>query len=128
MQQLGKTTGIEDCRDHLFADLFDPFFWSREYIGAPPWFTVLEWPLIRFSATAHRISEKWKNVIRNDVIDQCGLLNVQGVFPPLIVSFFFYVALSFATVPGIRVGMRAAKRALPNLRQSVLDLLDISNR
>lgn len=128
MQQLGKATGIEDCRAHLFGDLFDPFFWSREYIGSPPWFAVLEWPLVRFSATAHRISEKWKKVIRNDTIDQCGLINVQGVFPPLIVSFFFYIALSFATVPGIRVGTRAAKRALPNLRRSVMDLLDLSAR
>ena len=127
MQQLRKSTGIENCRDHMFTDLFDPFFWSREYIDAP-WFSILEWPLIRFNAQAHRISEKWKKINRNEIIDQCGLINVQGVIPPLIISFFFYVALSFATVPGIRVATRAAKRAFPNLRRSVMDLLDLSTR
>ncbi|MFB1020384.1 MAG: hypothetical protein QMC37_09125, partial [Flavobacteriales bacterium] len=48
---------------------------------------------------------KWENTQLNTTIDQCGALNAVGFFPPVITSFFFYVILSYITVPVIRISM-----------------------
>ena len=127
MQQLEKETSIRDCEDYHFTGFFDPFYWFREYLDAS-WFSVVEWPLSNFLEAAHEKSEKWKNIELTPTINQCGILNALGIIAPIIFSFFFYLALTFVTVPAFRTFVRTVKRAIPNVRRTVVDMLHISNQ
>jgi hypothetical protein len=127
LQQLHNNTSIVECDTQGFNEFFDAFFWFREYLQTD-WFQTLDYPLVRFVASARTASKKWHGITLTTVINQCGIINAPGVIPPLILSFFFYISLSFLAVPGVRVGARAFTGALPVLKKYVLVILDIYNR
>ena len=103
--RLDRETHIEDCRKFGFTNIYDEYFYVRKKVEFKLLFEVLDWPLTRFSSVAHKTRQKWENTQLNTTIDQCGALNAVGFFPPVITSFFFYVILSYITVPVIRISM-----------------------
>lgn len=106
LTRLDRETHIENCRDHGFKNIFDGYFWAREYLGWNVVFDALDWPLISFSASARRTADRWENTTLSTIINQCGSLNAVGVFPPTIFSIVFYVLISFIAVPVIKFAIK----------------------
>jgi hypothetical protein len=125
LQVLNPDTHIEKCTNHNFNNIFDAFFWFKSYFGGGDFFAFVEWPLLRFVSEAEATNNKWKSIKLDDVINQCGLLNVVGVVPPVLASFFFYVTISFLAMPMVRLGASFFLKTKNGFKMRIMTLLDI---
>jgi hypothetical protein len=128
-----KADRVVDCKDFGFKGIYDVFFWARfqgyeenttENVFEWTWRSV-EWPLVRFLPGARSSRARWQTDPSSQEQDQCAFLNAPSLFPPIIVSFFFYVAFSFAIVPLLRNFERVVVRTSPIVRSSIALLIDI---
>jgi hypothetical protein len=126
LKLLDKDTHITDCREHNFESFFDAYFWFRAYARVNI-FGAVDWPLIRFSTAARQADQRWRVIELSPVINQCGLVNAPGVFPPLVLAFFFYVALSFIGFPAVRLCAQVCVGVIPNAQKALLSILDVYN-
>lgn len=106
LTRLDRETHIENCRDHGFNNIFDAYFWAREYTEWKAVFGALDWPLITFSASARRTADRWESTTLSTIVNQCGTLNAVGFFPPAIFSIVFYLLISFIAVPVIKFAIK----------------------
>jgi len=121
---------IMDCGDVGISDGVDTFFWFREYfiehaLNLPRlvW-SVIEWPLVRLVPGIRATSVEWKGRVSTPIVQECALVNVLSVVPLLIASFFFFIVLSFAIVPGLRLAVTILMTFFPTIVATLRGLLD----
>jgi len=124
---------IVDCKTVDVNGLYDVFYWSRQYLRELgfieyDWFwQVVEWPLLRFSPGTREARKRWRLVTLSPLVNECAALNILSIFPPLIVSFFFYLVVSFAAMPLLRLAATVYVQSHPLIRKFVSLALDIYN-
>ena len=118
---------IVDCHRQGFDDQLDAYFWASKKIGWTEVSAIVEWPLVTLWSRARRKRARWREIELTPLIDDCGNLVAIGVVPVVVLSLFFYVAVSFMTVPFVRAGARAISRAKDSVVYFFLFVLELYN-
>jgi len=119
---------IEDCRGAGFRNFFDVFFWSKRYFeDAGKIWTLFEWPLVRVFIDAKKARDKWRVMPMTELINQCGFFNLPSLLPAVVVSYFFYIALTVAFTPVLRAYRHRVSQVYVELLGLVSRCLDIYN-
>ena len=86
---------------------------------------LVEWPLRRFVPGVRISRERWESGESTQAQNQCAMMNAPSFFPPMILSFVFDLAMSFALVPFARNFNRTVLRVMPVSKSAIDGLLDI---
>jgi hypothetical protein len=124
---------IVDCKTADVNGMYDVFYWSRQYFRELgfieyDWFwQVVEWPLLRFEPGTRAARKRWLLITLTPIVNECAALNVLSMLPPLILSFLFYLVVSFAAMPLLRLAATVYVQSHPLIRKFVSMTLDIYN-
>jgi len=124
---------VVDCKSVDVNGMYDVFYWSRQYtremgfIEYDLFWQVVEWPLLRFAPGTRAARTRWRIVTLSPLINECAAMNVLSIFPPIIISFFFYLIVSFAAMPLLRLAANVYVQSHPLARKFVSLALDIYN-
>ena len=126
------SSDIVDCNAQGLSGFFDELFWARTflrregYLDVKEVWAVVEWPLVRFAPGARAASARWlEEGALTATVNECGALNALGAVPPLILSFFFYLSVSYSAVPFVRAAMKTFVGLLPVAQNTIIFLLGI---
>lgn len=121
---------VSNCEEVGFGGFFDPLFWAREKTrdqGYELAWNIVEWPLLIVIPGARSTARDWKKRELTPLVDECARLAAVGIVPPVVLSFFAYLTISFAIVPTARFVGKLVVRVFPFAMGTIKTLLDAYN-
>ena len=124
---------VVDCGTAEVNGLYDGFYWSRKYMTEmgvtlfDSLWQLTEWPLLRFAPSVPATRDRWKHITLTPLINECAAINIVSIIPPFIMSLFFYLELSFAFAPFVRLAADIFTKTQPLVKRCVSAALTIYN-